>query len=98
MLVQQERANGSHASHCQWSERQQVDQQQKAHNHRLLHAAMIVCLLLLVYLLALGPLAVAGVGAVCALLLYEHSLVKSNDLSRVNAAFFTMNGWVSVLF
>ena len=37
-------------------------------------------------------------GAVCALLIYEHSLVKANDLSRVNAAFFTMNGWVSVLF
>ena len=32
------------------------------------------------------------------LLLYEHSLVKPNDLSRVNAAFFTMNGYVSVLF
>ena len=31
-------------------------------------------------------------------LLYEHCLVKPNDLSRVNAAFFTMNGWVSVLF
>jgi 4-hydroxybenzoate polyprenyltransferase len=32
------------------------------------------------------------------LLVYEHSLVKPDDLSRVNAAFFTMNGWVSVLF
>jgi 4-hydroxybenzoate polyprenyltransferase len=65
---------------------------------RVLHVAMIVSLLLLVYLLALGPLAVAGVGAVCALLIYEHSLVKATDLSRVDAAFFTMNGWVSVLF
>ena len=37
-------------------------------------------------------------GAVAALLLYEHGIVKPNDLSRVNAAFFTMNGWVSVLF
>jgi 4-hydroxybenzoate polyprenyltransferase len=36
--------------------------------------------------------------AVAALLAYEHSLVKPHDLSRVNAAFFTMNGWVSVLF
>jgi len=33
-----------------------------------------------------------------ALLVYEHSLVKADDLSRVNAAFFTMNGYVSVLF
>lgn len=65
---------------------------------RGLHVAMIVSLLLLVHLLALGPLAVVGVGAVGALLIYEHSLVKASDLSRVDAAFFTMNGWVSVLF
>ena len=39
-----------------------------------------------------------GIAAVALLLIYEHSLVKPNDLSRVNAAFFTMNGWVSVLF
>ena len=42
--------------------------------------------------------ALAGIGAVVLLLLYEHSLVKANDLSRVNAAFFTVNGYVSVLF
>ncbi|MGH9813177.1 MAG: 4-hydroxybenzoate octaprenyltransferase, partial [Candidatus Acidiferrales bacterium] len=28
---------------------------------------------------------------------YEHSLVKPDDLSRVNAAFFTVNGYISVL-
>ena len=39
-----------------------------------------------------------GVAAVAALLGYEHSLVKANDLSRVDAAFFTINGYVSVLF
>ena len=43
-------------------------------------------------------LSLAGVGAVTALLIYEHSLVKPDDFSKVNAAFFTMNGWVSVLF
>ena len=48
--------------------------------------------------LHLGALALAGVAAIAALLIYEHSLVKPNDLSRVNAAFFTMNGYVSVLF
>ena len=63
-----------------------------------MHVLMVVCLLALVYTLHLGALAVAGVGAVIALLLYEHSLVKPHDLSRVNAAFFTMNGYVSVLF
>ena len=39
-----------------------------------------------------------GIAAVAALLIYEHCLVKPGDLSRVNAAFFTMNGYVSVLF
>ena len=40
----------------------------------------------------------AGVTAIACLLAYEHGIVKADDLSRVNAAFFTMNGWVSVLF
>jgi 4-hydroxybenzoate polyprenyltransferase len=65
---------------------------------RLLHLLMVICLLALVRALHLGALALAGVGAIVALLVYEHSLVKPNDLSRVNAAFFTMNGYVSVLF
>jgi len=65
---------------------------------RLLHVLMIVCLLALSRSLAPGGLALLGVGAVAALLVYEHSLVHADDLSRVNAAFFTMNGWVSVLF
>ena len=65
---------------------------------QLLHVLMIVCLLALARGLDLGWLSVVGIGAVALLLLYEHSLVKPNDLSRVNAAFFTMNGWVSVLF
>ena len=65
---------------------------------RSLHVLMIVCLLALVHALSLGPLALAGIAAVAALLIYEHSLVRADDLSRVDAAFFTMNGWVSVLF
>jgi 4-hydroxybenzoate polyprenyltransferase len=65
---------------------------------RVLHLLMIVSLLMLVSALHLGGLALAGVAAIVALLVYEHSLVKANDLSRVNAAFFTMNGYVSVLF
>src|SRR5208283_4994530 len=65
---------------------------------RAMHALMVVCLLALVHTLHLGALALAGVGAIVALLVYEHSLVKPHDLSRVNAAFFTMNGYVSVLF
>ena len=65
---------------------------------RALHLLMVFCLLALVYSLHLGAIALAGVGAVVALLIYEHSLVHADDLSRVNAAFFTMNGCVSVLF
>src|SRR5689334_22818050 len=65
---------------------------------QLLHVMMIACLLALVFTLHLGSLALAGVAAIAGLLVYEHSLVKPADLSRVNAAFFTMNGYVSVLF
>jgi 4-hydroxybenzoate polyprenyltransferase len=63
-----------------------------------LHLAMIGCLLALVYVLHLGALSLVGIAAVAGLLIYEHSLVKPDDLSRVDAAFFTMNGYVSVLF
>jgi 4-hydroxybenzoate polyprenyltransferase len=65
---------------------------------RVLHVSMIASLLALVWELQLGALSLVGIAAVTALLIYEHGLVKPNDLSRVNAAFFTMNGWVSVLF
>jgi 4-hydroxybenzoate polyprenyltransferase len=65
---------------------------------RFLHLAMVVCLLALIAFFHLGLLSLAGVAAVIALLIYEHGLVKPHDLSRVNAAFFTVNGYVSMLF
>jgi 4-hydroxybenzoate polyprenyltransferase len=65
---------------------------------RLLHLAMIGCLVALVLVFHLGALSVAGIFAVLILLIYEHGLVKPHDLSRVNAAFFTVNGYVSMLF
>jgi 4-hydroxybenzoate polyprenyltransferase len=65
---------------------------------RLLHISMVICLLALVFSFRLGGLSLVGVAAVVALLIYEHRLVKPHDLSRVNAAFFTVNGYVSVLF
>ena len=65
---------------------------------RFLHAGMIVCLLALVKEFHLGLFSVGGVILILALLVYEHGLVKPNDFSRVNAAFFTVNGCVSVLF
>lgn len=65
---------------------------------RVLHVAMLACLAALAWSFHLGWLSVAGICAVVALLVYEHSLVKPTDLSRVDAAFFTVNGYVSVLF
>jgi len=65
---------------------------------RFLHLAMIASLVELSLRFDLGWLSFAGIGAVVLLLLYEHSLVKADDLSRVDAAFFTVNGYVSVLF
>ncbi|HSU31614.1 MAG TPA: UbiA-like polyprenyltransferase [Bryobacteraceae bacterium] len=65
---------------------------------RTLHVLMIGCLVALVFSFHLGALSFLGVLAVVTLLIYEHGLVKPHDLSRVNAAFFTVNGYVSVLF
>jgi 4-hydroxybenzoate polyprenyltransferase len=65
---------------------------------RLFHLGMLACLFALVHAFALGPVALLGVGVVAALLVWEHRLVHADDLSRVDAAFFTVNGWVSVLF
>ncbi|MHB8217291.1 MAG: UbiA-like polyprenyltransferase [Candidatus Sulfotelmatobacter sp.] len=65
---------------------------------RSFHVIMLLLLMALLPTFALGKLAYAGVIAVALLLLYEHSLVESDDLSRLNAAFFTMNGIISVVF
>jgi 4-hydroxybenzoate polyprenyltransferase len=59
---------------------------------------MLALLMGLVAAFGLGKLAVAGVIVVALLLTYEHSLVSSQDLSKLNAAFFTMNGVISVVF
>jgi 4-hydroxybenzoate polyprenyltransferase len=63
---------------------------------RLMHAVSVLLLLALPRLLPLGAAYVVGVIAAAGLLIYEQSLVRADDLSRVNAAFFTVNGWVSV--
>jgi 4-hydroxybenzoate polyprenyltransferase len=65
---------------------------------RAFHAIMLLLLVSLVPAFALGKLALAGILSVMLLLLYEHSLVKPGDLSKLNAAFFTMNGIISVVF
>jgi len=65
---------------------------------RAFHLIMLILLLALLPAFGLGKLALVGIIAVLVLLLYEHSLVKADDLSRLNAAFFTMNGVISVVF
>jgi len=65
---------------------------------RAFHILMLLLLISLVGAFGLGKLAIAGVVAVGLLLAYEHSLVSDHDLSKLNAAFFTMNGVISVVF
>jgi 4-hydroxybenzoate polyprenyltransferase len=65
---------------------------------RVFHGIMITLLILLLISFEMGVWAIIGVLAVILLLVYEHSLVRSDDLSKLNAAFFTMNGVISVLF
>lgn len=64
---------------------------------RLFHFQAWVVLLILYLVSDLGIVALIGVGAVALLLVYQHTLVKPNDLSRMNAAFFTTNAFVSVI-
>jgi 4-hydroxybenzoate polyprenyltransferase len=64
---------------------------------RALHVLMLALLVWLARAAGLGALAYAGLGVTGLLLAYEHSLVKASDLSKVNAAFFTVNGYISVL-
>lgn len=64
---------------------------------RGLHAAAFLALLWLLLVTNLGPIAFAGVLATGALLVYQHRLVRADDLGRLNAAFFTTNAFVSVI-
>ena len=63
---------------------------------RAAHLATVIALASLYFLLALGGLYLLGVLIAAVLLVYEHSLVKENDLSKLDIAFFTMNGYLSV--
>ncbi len=64
----------------------------------LLHLLTLGLLISAARMERLGWIALAGLVLVAGLLAYEHSLVKPQDLSRVNAAFFTVNGYISLLF
>ena len=64
---------------------------------RLLHAAAFAALVALYLTATPGAFALAGLAATAALLVYQHALVRADDLSRLNAAFFTTNAFVSVI-
>jgi len=63
----------------------------------MLHFIMIGLLAYLFYQERLGVISFSGLILVGLLLAYEHSLVRPKDLSRANTAFFTINGWISIL-
>src|SRR5437764_743109 len=64
---------------------------------RLFHAQAFSTLVALYFVTHLGPIALVGVIATGALLIYQHTLVRADDLKRLNAAFFTTNAFVSVI-
>lgn len=65
---------------------------------RVFHVGMLALLIWLCRLFALGPIAYIGVALVAVLLLYEHVIISPQDLSRMDAAFFTMNGVIAFVF
>ena len=61
------------------------------------HIATVVLLAITANLTNLGGIAFAGIAVVAAILFWEHRIIKPHDLSRVNVAFFSLNGYVSIL-
>ena len=65
---------------------------------RTMHVGMVALLVWFAHLFSLGPVGLCGIGAVATLLAYEHAIVSPSDLRRMNAAFFTLNGVISIVF
>jgi len=64
---------------------------------RVMHVGAVACMAILAYVVPLGPVYLAGVALVAALLIYEQSLVSRDDLSQVKRA-FDLNGYVGILY
>jgi 4-hydroxybenzoate polyprenyltransferase len=64
---------------------------------RLLHLAMLVALAAVYVLTGLHWIGLLGMVATAALLVYQHSIIRADDLSKLDLAFFTTNAWVSVI-
>jgi 4-hydroxybenzoate polyprenyltransferase len=90
--VEVDRAQGLHSWATRWGERGVFA------GARVLHALTVVLLAVAGLGLDVGVAYWLGVAAVAALLLYEHTLVRPGDLRRLDAAFFTVNGVISVVF
>lgn len=90
--VEIDRAQGLHSIAARFGERRAFDVA------RLLHLATVGLLVAVGFGVAVGSWYWAGVAAVALLLAYEHSLVRPGDLRRLDAAFFTMNGVISLAF
>lgn len=65
---------------------------------RVAHVLALAFLVSVALVTPLHPSYFVGIAVIAALFLYEHSLVKADDLSRIDAAFFTVNGWIGVLY
>ena len=63
---------------------------------KIFHAIMFICLIYTIPVFKLGVIYTTGVIITAIFLVYEHSLVKENDLSKINKAFFTANGYISI--
>lgn len=87
-----DRTEGLHSIPAAWGERRGL------FLSRVLHVITIVALGAVGYAAHAGALYFSGMAVAAALLVYEHSLVKEDDFSRLDAAFFTMNGVISIVF
>ena len=65
---------------------------------RVMHLGVVALLFVMLHVFGLGVIALLGMCVVVVLLAYEHMIVSPRDLSRMNAAFFTLNGIISVVF
>jgi 4-hydroxybenzoate polyprenyltransferase len=67
------------------------------HLSTFFHSVTVVLLFVIAMMTNLGWIAYAGIVTVAGILFWEHRLVKPHDLSRINVAFFNLNGYVSIL-
>jgi len=90
--IEFDRGNALHSIPVWWGERRALLAA------RALHVVTVVSLAAVGFVAGGGAIYAMGVFVAAALLLYEHSLVKPGDISRLDAAFFTMNGIISIVY